>query len=564
MSKTTRHGRTRRWFRHPALLLAINISVLGSACKREPSSGSSTDGAEAAGPTQPRAPATSRGDELDSPPSAAPPTVDENIQRVFPYPRGRWRLAPAGDLDRVVVWFSHILIRYAGVLDENVSFSPLPWSAAERPSSLDRETALALAQRIAGEAATGVSFAQLAAAYSEDSTTADRGGSLGGVTGTTIAIWSQIADGLAVLRPGETSQVIESPFGFHILKRQATPPEQIVSGSHIVIGYDEAPFFRGSFMRADAPRRSHAEAAALAREVYALAQREPGSFPDLVALYSEHLDASSGGDWGQWSTREALAPSRQLERLAQLEVGEVAPPIDTPFGFQILLRTANRERPEFAHQAVEVMFDPRVQESDPDSEAWARERASDVGARLDEDPGLFDRLRAELCCTPTRVWREGRQDPGLQAALSALRIGEIGKTPVRTAGSFAFVRRMDPGAQHPAPVSFELPEDPTPDISAFLTWALDMELTNRIVRALGDAGTELHLDHTRSQTLRGLHTIPSGVGTGEERAQRISAIDAGVKALLSPSEYQGYHNLAGQLVERAVLDPQETGADAGR
>ena len=560
MLKTTQHGRTRGWpLPHAAILLVVCASIAGSGCKRAPLSVSATDSAAASSSALSSLPASAPGearDSLSKPAPLAPVSTDEEvIQRVFPYPRGRWRLTPAADLDRVVLWFSHILIRYDRVLDRNVSFCPFAWSAAEPPSTLDRNTALTLAQRVAQEAATGVSFAELAAAHSADSTTADRGGSLGGVTGTTIALWSQIADGLAALRPGETSQVIETPYGFHILKRQPPPPEQIVSGSHIVIGYDEAPFFRGTFLRADAPHRSHAEAAALARDVYERARRDPSAFPELVALYSEHQDANVGGDWGQWSTREPLAPSRQLERLGQLAVGEVAPPIDTPYGFQILLRTANRERPEFAHEAVEVMFDPGVPAGDPDAEAAALERASDIGARLDRDPGLFDALRAELCCTTTHVWREGREEPGLQTILSKLAIGEIGKAPVRTAVSYAFVRRVDPRTQPPAEVTFELPANPTPDVDAFLTWALDIEAANWVVRSLADSGAELELEGIRSQSLRELHTLPSGVGTGEARAQEVRAIDEGVKALLSPSDYQNYRRLAARLVERAVLEP---------
>src|SRR6187549_3264099 len=34
------------------------------------------------------------------------------IQRLQPYPRGRWRLASPGALSRTMLWTSHILIRY--------------------------------------------------------------------------------------------------------------------------------------------------------------------------------------------------------------------------------------------------------------------------------------------------------------------------------------------------------------------------------------------------------------------------------------------------------------------
>lgn len=478
------------------------------------------------------------------------------IQRVMPYPRGRWRLASAQELERVAIWFSHILIRYEDVIDTRVSFDVLGWETGEQPVHRSRDEALALAQRVAHEAASGTAtFEQLAANYSEDSTNAERGGTLGGVSGLALTLWPQIGDALAVLQPGQTSMVIETPYGFHILKRNPPPPEQAVSATHILIGYDSAPFFRGLQLIPEAPHRTRAEAAELARDVYQRARRDPSAFPALVARYSEHRDASLQGDWGQWSTREAQAPARELERVAQLAVGEISAPIDTASGYQILMRTPNRERAEYAHQAIEVLYDPRATAGGPDSEGAARERAQGVAAQLAADPSRFDALRTELCCTETHVWRDGREDPALGVALADMAIGQVRTTPVQKLGAFAFLRRLDPRSVPPAQTRLELPNDVRPNVDTFLRQELDSRLATWVVRTLGDAGAELELDAAARDALKRLHETPPEIVAGGERSQWLGAIDGGVKQLLSPDQYGRYRALAARLVEQAVLDP---------
>ena len=67
-----------------------------------------------------------------------------------------------------------------------------------------------------------------------------------------------------------------------------------------------------------------------------------------VQVVLEHRDLSRDGDLGTWSSREASPFPREIERLQGLRVGEIAPPIDSPYGFQILLRTSVAERPLYA------------------------------------------------------------------------------------------------------------------------------------------------------------------------------------------------------------------------
>jgi peptidyl-prolyl cis-trans isomerase SurA len=482
---------------------------------------------------------------------AAPP-----IQRVLPYPRGRWRLSTQEELSQVVVWFSHVLIRHSDVLDHGVSFSPLEWTSTPPRSQLSRDDALILSRRIADEAASGkVSFDDLAARYSEDITTAQRGGSMGGVTASFISPWWQILDALAVLEPGQTSEVIETPFGFHILEKRAPPPEQKVSGARIVIAHEDAPAIRLAHSRGRVPNRSRVEAEKLAREIFERARNNPAEFPQLVERYSEHIDAESQGDLGEWSTHEAQSPEREIETLAQLQVGDVSPPIETLYGFQILMRTPNRERVEFAHEALELFFDPRALEGVPDSEAKVREQAVELAERIRREPQAFDVLRKELCCHQSHVWREGRREKSVQTALAGLAVGAISTTPVRTLSSFAILRRLDPkNVPRPPATKTVLPSDVKPNIYEFLGYTLDDRTAELLVHSLGKlAADELELQGDRRARLLAAHELRQGIGSGDDRVRAVNAATSATESLLDTAEHEQYVALARRLVENAVL-----------
>src|SRR5688572_3789310 len=97
-------------FRLPALLL---VALTSASCDRKAPAPPASSLALATAPLSEQA--------------------EARIQRRLPYPRGRWRLAHPEELSSVVLWFSHVLIRYRGALDEKVSFSLHGWSSAYPP-----------------------------------------------------------------------------------------------------------------------------------------------------------------------------------------------------------------------------------------------------------------------------------------------------------------------------------------------------------------------------------------------------------------------------------------------
>ncbi len=103
---------------------------------------------------------------------------------------------------------SHILIGYRGSQG----------SKAKR----SKEEALALAKDVARQAKNGADFAQLAVKYSEDPSVSRNKGDMGYFT------WGRMVDAFQKaafsMKPGEISDPVETPYGFHVIKVEDRRP----------------------------------------------------------------------------------------------------------------------------------------------------------------------------------------------------------------------------------------------------------------------------------------------------------------------------------------------------
>lgn len=99
----------------------------------------------------------------------------------------------------------HILVRYAG--------------AKHAPDSVTRtrEQACLRAQEALDHLKQGADFSEVVKQYSDESGAATREGSLGAIERTDVA--QAFADAAFELGMREVSDVVESPFGFHVILR---------------------------------------------------------------------------------------------------------------------------------------------------------------------------------------------------------------------------------------------------------------------------------------------------------------------------------------------------------
>jgi hypothetical protein len=474
-----------------------------------------------------------------------------------PYPRGTWRIGDRGELGYVMLWSSQILIRFREAKNDEVNFNLQYWYSVPPPPTRSRDEALVLARQVAARAKQDPeSFAALSRQYSEDITSAQLGGVVGGVSAQYLTLWPQVIDALGALRPGETSEVIETWYGFHVFRRSPPPPEGRVSGARLVIGHDQAGWLR--YEAADAvPKRSRAEALALATQIYEQARQQPERFDELVARYSEHRSKTEGGDFGSWSTREPSGYPRELETLSKLAVGEIAAPIDSPIGFEILRRTPERPRETYATNGTWMAFDPTLPDDDPTSRASVLARATALADKAAGDPALFAAAQADTCCTYTVQWEEGKGTPALAAAIRPLELNQVARAPVQSEHYFVVAQRTAPKEFALPTVTFEVPVHARIDLEYQLA-ALNGDAGEVELRRLSERlPAELGLAPDVLQRLVALHDVPRRFDAAlfDDRVDATVDFLAAVKQLLTPEQFARYLGLLERHFTDYVMDP---------
>ena len=156
-------------------------------------------------------------------------------------------------------------------------------------SAAAKAAARAKAESLAVEIRGGADFEAVARRESMDQTTAQTGGDLGwNRRGLMVRSFDDMMFGLG---PGQVSPVVETPFGYHVIKVERVQPAE-VKARHILI---RAAIDSGDIARAQA------RADTVARR-----WREGASFDSLAARYNDPREATIIGDPQE---REKLPPS---------------------------------------------------------------------------------------------------------------------------------------------------------------------------------------------------------------------------------------------------------------
>jgi peptidyl-prolyl cis-trans isomerase SurA len=252
---------------------------------------------------------------------------------------------------------SHILVR-------------VPESAS--PEQVDAR--LKRAQEALAKARGGADFAQLAVSYS-DAPDALKGGGMG---------WRErdrlpelFSDALVKLKPGEVSDVLRSPAGFHIVRLN----DRRGGGGSFMVEQTRARHIlaRVSELVSETEAR---------RKITVLRQRiaEGANFAELARLNSDDTaSAQRGGELG-WTVPGDLVP--EFERaMNALKIGELSQPVRSPFGYHIIQaeerRTADLSADRKRIEARRVLRDRRADEAYQEWLRQLRDR-SYVDYRLDE------------------------------------------------------------------------------------------------------------------------------------------------------------------------------------
>jgi peptidyl-prolyl cis-trans isomerase SurA len=251
-----------------------------------------------------------------------------------------------GDLGNIEVTTAHIVVR-------------VPEQAS--PDQLMRIGARA--QAAADQLRRGEDFAKVAASYS-DAPDALSGGAMG--TRPLDRLPALYADAVRKMKPGEASDILRSPAGFHIVKligrqggsdtKTAAPLRQ-TRARHILIKVNELV--------------SEAEAQ---RRLVALKERldNGADFAELARLHSNDLSAAKGGDLG-WMYQGDTVPDFE-KAMDALKINQISVPVQSPFGFHLIQVLERRTEDATAErQRIAARQVLRERKSDEAYQDWVRQ-----------------------------------------------------------------------------------------------------------------------------------------------------------------------------------------------
>ncbi|HEX2199243.1 MAG TPA: peptidylprolyl isomerase [Burkholderiales bacterium] len=222
--------------------------------------------------------------------------------------------------------------------------------------------ARARAEKAQAEARAGADFGRIAASYS-DAADALSGGALGWRTRDRLP--GLFAEALRAMKGGEVSEVLRSPAGFHVLKllerRDAGGGDAPVTQTrvrHILVRTNEVV--------------SENEARRRLEDIRERVVNGSADFAQMARVHSDDASAARGGEL-DWVYPGDTVPD--FERAMQeLKVGEISPPVRTPFGYhliQVLERRAADISPE--RRRLQARQALRERKSDEAFQEWLRQ-----------------------------------------------------------------------------------------------------------------------------------------------------------------------------------------------
>lgn len=203
------------------------------------------------------------------------------------------------------------------VLKETVDISHILKQIKSGESS--REAALAKMIDVKEKVDAGEDFTELAKTYSEDPATSVRGGDLGFIKrGDLVTEFEEVAFNL---EPGEISGIVETQFGFHVIKMTERRGEKIHT-SHILIQLQPTD--------ADEDR--------VKGELAALRQRalDGENFETLAIENSDDENVQNDkGHLGTWEVDKLAIPQFKTV-VVGMENGDISDPFKTDYGYHII------------------------------------------------------------------------------------------------------------------------------------------------------------------------------------------------------------------------------------
>ena len=231
----------------------------------------------------------------------------------------------------------------------------------EQASPEEIQSRHARAEQALRELKGGAEFRSVAANYSDAPDALENGGQLGWRKAARLP--ALFMDPLKTMKPGELSDILKSPNGFHILrlveKRSGGQPffVQQTRARHILIKTTELT----------------SEADIRQRLTQIRERIEHGAdFAEMARLHSEDGSAPRGGDLG-WINPGDTVPEFE-QALAALKDNQVSAPVKSPFGWHLIKAEERRQQDvSQERQKMQARLEIRARKAEESFQDWVRQ-----------------------------------------------------------------------------------------------------------------------------------------------------------------------------------------------
>ncbi|MCP4680411.1 MAG: hypothetical protein GY854_33990 [Deltaproteobacteria bacterium] len=332
---------------------------------------------------------------------------------------------------------SHILLMYKGSMK------------APPEVTRTKEEAQKLAGELHAKLKAGAVFADVAK-ESSDCPTKAQGGNLG--TFPARQMDKAFVEGVKKLKDGEFSEPVETPFGFHIIRRQEVVPPVKLSASVIVVMHKD------SMPNPINATRTKEEALAKVKE--AIEKLKGGAdFKEIAKEYSDHPNKAVGGTMGNFESDRV--PPELGDGVKALKIGGFSQePIEMGLGFHILKREELLESIPMSASLMLVMHKDSV--PNPINATRTKEEAlARVKEAIEKLKGGadFGELAKEYSDHPSKaqggdmgVFLSDKMMPQIVESLKKIKVGEFSKEPEDIGIGYHIFLRKKPDRQPGPPM----------------------------------------------------------------------------------------------------------------
>jgi peptidyl-prolyl cis-trans isomerase D len=239
-------------------------------------------------------------------------------------------------------------------------------SSSRLTNAADTAAALQRVRELRQEIVDGADFADVAARESADSTSREKGGDLGMMARGRFV--PEFEEALLALRDGEMSEPVLTPFGYHLIKREAVTPDS-VHASHILIPIELV----GDHLDA-------VESRADTMDLFGAEQEDPAALDDVAQMLGLQVQtAPPVADGERVAIDGRSVPDAGLWAFEAL-VGEISQVIETPSAYYLF--RLDSIRPAGAAPFQEVVDEVREAASHEAKWERARSLASEIDTQL--------------------------------------------------------------------------------------------------------------------------------------------------------------------------------------